>query len=153
MSSPDEGFLRTNLLMEAGRTKDSCSPAQVMNLSPLLFPSFDYWPRVSSVPCPGAKQSVPKQPVSRWHCRQANPRGGPPTTCTRSWVTTPCEWSAKVEFMFMSQNERLFKPPTFTLCLFVLWNPNTHVHLLRYESSPLKKYGQDRRFLLIKQWP
>lgn len=43
---------------------------------------------------PDARRSAPKRPASRWHCRRANPGEAPPTTCTRSWGTTPCKSGA-----------------------------------------------------------
>lgn len=51
---------------------------------------------------PDARQNVPKRLASRWHCQQANLEEAPPTTCTRSWVTTPCKWSVTPAMTQMS---------------------------------------------------
>lgn len=51
---------------------------------------------------PDARRNVPKRLASRWHCQQANLEEAPPTTCTRSWVTTPCKWSVTPAMTQMS---------------------------------------------------
>jgi len=57
--------------------------------------------------CPDARPSVPKRPVSRWRCQWANLREELPTTCMKSWVTTPCKWRVKVAFICMSRSRGL----------------------------------------------